>query len=155
MQRECLRGEHLVGFAPRSCYDGDPAFIPADCIRHPDDFSPAFFGCFACQQVFTGGRDATDHLYLDSIQIIPEDITSDELRRYADIESAEFALIHGEISAFYVIPGDYVERGQIQFTSGEINPMDTFTRGSKIDKLLQLNLLLRYLLYRTVLFHQR
>lgn len=75
------------------------------------------------------------------VQIIPEDITSDELRRYADIESAEFALIHGEISAFYVIPGDYVERGQIQFTSGEINPMDTFTRGSKIDKLLQLNLL--------------
>lgn len=75
------------------------------------------------------------------VRIIPADITSDELRRYADIESAEFALIHGEISAFYVIPGDYVERGQIQFTSGEINPMDTFTRGSKIDKLLQLNLL--------------
>ena len=75
------------------------------------------------------------------VQIIPEDITSDDLRRYADIESAEFALIHGEISAFYVIPGDYVERGEIQFTSGEINPMDTFTRGSKIDKLLQLNLL--------------
>jgi len=75
------------------------------------------------------------------IDIIPEDIAPEDLRRYLDIESAELALIHGEISAFYVIPEDYVERGQIQFTSGEINPMDTINRGSQIDKLLQLNLL--------------
>jgi ABC-2 type transport system permease protein len=75
------------------------------------------------------------------IDIIPEDIAPEDLRRYLDIESAELALIHGEISAFYVIPEDYVERGQIQFTSAEINPMDTINRGSQIDKLLQLNLL--------------
>jgi ABC-2 type transport system permease protein len=75
------------------------------------------------------------------IEIIPEDIIDGDLRHYPDIGSAEFALIHGEISAFYVVPEDYLERGQIQFVSSEINPMDTFNRGSKIDKLLQLNLL--------------
>lgn len=75
------------------------------------------------------------------IEIIPENITEDDLRRYPDLESAELALIHGEISAFYVVPADYMERGQIQFTSGEINPMDAFNRGSQIDKVIQLNLL--------------
>jgi len=75
------------------------------------------------------------------IEIIPENITKDDLRRYPDVESARLALIHGEISGFYVIPEDYLEQGQIQFTSGEINPMDAFNRGSIIDKVLQLNLL--------------
>jgi len=75
------------------------------------------------------------------VEIIPENITKDDLRRYPDVESARLALIHGEISGFYVIPEDYLEQGQIQFTSGEINPMDAFNRGSIIDKVLQLNLL--------------
>jgi ABC-2 type transport system permease protein len=75
------------------------------------------------------------------VRIIPENISSEELRRYASIESAQLALIHGEISAYYVIPEDYLEQGQIRFTSHEINPTDTFNRGSKIDQLLQINLL--------------
>ena len=75
------------------------------------------------------------------IEIIPENINSEELRQYPDIDSAEFALIHGEIRAFYVIPENYVDIGQIQYVSNDINPMDTFNRGSQIDKLLQLNLL--------------
>jgi ABC-2 type transport system permease protein len=75
------------------------------------------------------------------IEIIPENIAKDDLRRYPDVESARLALIHGDISGFYVIPEDYLEQGQIQFTGGEINPMDAFNRGSIIDKVLQLNLL--------------
>jgi len=75
------------------------------------------------------------------IEIIPENINENDLHRYPDVESARLALIHGEISGFYVIPEDYLEQGQIQFTSGEINPMDAFNRGSIIDKVLQLNLL--------------
>jgi ABC-2 type transport system permease protein len=75
------------------------------------------------------------------IEIIPENIAKDDLRRYPDVESARLALIHGDISGFYVITEDYLEQGQIQFTGGEINPMDAFNRGSIIDKVLQLNLL--------------
>jgi ABC-2 type transport system permease protein len=75
------------------------------------------------------------------IEIIPENIAKDDLRRYPDVESARLALIHEDISGFYVIPEDYLEQGQIQFTGGEINPMDAFNRGSIIDKVLQLNLL--------------
>ncbi len=75
------------------------------------------------------------------IQVMPQNITTEDLRRYPDLESAKFALIHGEISGFYLIPEDYLERGQIQFTSREINPMDTFNQGDKINRVLQLNLL--------------
>jgi ABC-2 type transport system permease protein len=75
------------------------------------------------------------------IETLPENVTAEELRRYQDVASAESALIHGKISAFYVIPENYLERGQIQYISPEINPMDTFNRGSLIDRVLQLNLL--------------
>ena len=75
------------------------------------------------------------------IEIIPENIAAEDLRRFVDVASAELALIHGEISAFYVIPETYLEQGNIQYISGEFSPMDAFNRGSQIDKLLQLNLL--------------
>lgn len=75
------------------------------------------------------------------VEFIPEHIPTEELRAYPDVQSAELALIHGEISAFFLIPEDYIERGQIQYVSNEINPMDTLNRGSRIDELLQLNLL--------------
>ncbi|MCJ7538012.1 MAG: ABC transporter permease, partial [Anaerolineales bacterium] len=75
------------------------------------------------------------------IKIIPENITEEDLQSYPDRESAELALLSGEISAFYLVPEDYLQHGQIKFISGEINPMDAFNRGSLIDKVLQLNLL--------------
>lgn len=71
----------------------------------------------------------------------PENIVGDDLKSYADMNAAEMALAHGEISAFYVIPEDYLEQGEIQLISSDINPMDTINRGSKIDKLLEINLL--------------
>ncbi|MBK5109431.1 MAG: hypothetical protein JJE12_14950, partial [Anaerolineales bacterium] len=51
------------------------------------------------------------------IEIIPENINSEELRQYPDMDSAKFALIHREIRAFYVIPENYVDMGQIQYIS--------------------------------------
>jgi ABC-2 type transport system permease protein len=75
------------------------------------------------------------------IDTLPEKITVDELRVYPDMNAAELALVHGEISAFYVIPEDYIEQGEVQLISNDINPMDTLNRGSKIDKLLEVNLL--------------
>ena len=75
------------------------------------------------------------------IDIIPEDISADELTAYPDQESAEQALLAGEISAFYLVPADYLEDGQIQYISADFNPMDSFNRGSQLDRVLQLNLL--------------
>lgn len=75
------------------------------------------------------------------IEIMPEDISEEVLRSYQDVDAAQLAVIHGEISAYYVITEDYLEQGQIQYIRGEINPMDTLNRGSTIDKVLQLNLL--------------
>jgi ABC-2 type transport system permease protein len=75
------------------------------------------------------------------IDTLPENISADELRVYPDENAAELALVHGEISAFYVIPEDYIEQGEIQLISSDINPMDTINRGSNIDNLLEVNLL--------------
>ena len=52
----------------------------------------------------------------------------DDLRSYADMNAAELALVHGEISAFYVIPEDYLDQGELQLISSDINPMDTINR---------------------------
>ena len=75
------------------------------------------------------------------IEIIPEGITAEDLHEYPDRESAELALVHGEISAFYIIPADYVQQGRIHLISSEVNPMDTLNRGSQLDKILEINLL--------------
>jgi ABC-2 type transport system permease protein len=47
------------------------------------------------------------------IRLIPEDIPSDRLIRFQNEPSAQAALKSGEISAYYVIPEDIVQGGQI------------------------------------------
>jgi ABC-2 type transport system permease protein len=57
------------------------------------------------------------------IQAIPEDIPADNLVAYPDEASAHQALRAGEISAYYVIPTDYIESGDLIY----INPDYSWT----------------------------
>ncbi len=75
------------------------------------------------------------------IQTLPMNISDDDMRAYRDESSAQRALTSGEISAYYLIPEDYLTRGQIVYVSGDFNPIDAFNRGNSIDQILQLNLL--------------
>jgi ABC-2 type transport system permease protein len=75
------------------------------------------------------------------IETLPENLTADILRAYQDEATAKNAVISGEISGYYLIPGDYLERGQLVYISSEFNPIDAFDRGSIIDRVLQFNLL--------------
>ena len=75
------------------------------------------------------------------IETIPDYVSEDDLRAYQDEAAAKSALLSGEISAYYLIPEDYLARGQVVYVSGDFNPMDAFRGGSLIDQVLQVNLL--------------
>ena len=55
--------------------------------------------------------------------------------------SAKKAVLAGEISGYYLIPEDYLERGELIYISNDFNPIDAFDRGSIIERVLQVNLL--------------
>lgn len=55
----------------------------------------------------------------DLIQVIPADLPADHLISYQNEDLAEQALASGEISAYYIIPSDYLESGQIIYVFPE------------------------------------
>jgi len=75
------------------------------------------------------------------IQTFPENVSEDILISFPDEGAAKHALQSGEISAYYLIPENYLETGQVVFVNSVFNPLDAFTQGSLIDRVLRLNLL--------------
>jgi ABC-2 type transport system permease protein len=65
-----------------------------------------------------------DHAGL--VQSIPKPVPEDLFRAYPDVEAAEAALERGQIGAYYVIPPDYRQTGNIRRVSPRlpINPPD-------------------------------
>ncbi|UCF26718.1 MAG: ABC transporter permease [Chloroflexota bacterium] len=75
------------------------------------------------------------------IETIPENISAGTLFAYQDEDAAKNAVHSGEISGYYLIPEDYLARGQLVYVSSDFNPMNVFDRGSVIDQVLRINLL--------------
>jgi ABC-2 type transport system permease protein len=75
------------------------------------------------------------------LQYFPEDFSPESLQEFIDEDAAKDALLSGEIRAYYLIPGDYVETGQVDYISSDFNPWDSFKQGSLLNRLLRLNLL--------------
>lgn len=50
----------------------------------------------------------------DLIQIIPEPVPEDTFQSYPNVDAARTALAEGDIAAYYVVPQDYRETGQIE-----------------------------------------
>jgi ABC-2 type transport system permease protein len=75
------------------------------------------------------------------IEAFPENSSEDTLRSYQDEAAAKLALASGEISGYYLVPDDYLGRGQVVYVSSDFNPLDAFERGSVIDQVLRINLL--------------
>jgi ABC-2 type transport system permease protein len=75
------------------------------------------------------------------IETLPENLPVETLRSYQNEAAAKTAVLSGEISGYYLIPEDYLERGELIYVSNDFNPMDAFDRGSIIDQVLRLNLL--------------
>jgi ABC-2 type transport system permease protein len=57
------------------------------------------------------------------ITLIPSDLPEDTLVSYASEAEAKLAMDAGVISAYYLIPEDYLETGEVVYVHPEINPL--------------------------------
>jgi len=106
-----------------------------------------------------GGREATDGLseifqpqpgsqlpegFVDQVRIItdmPEWLSEEQLIRFDQEEDARDAVRSGQISAYFVIPTDYLTTGNIRYVREDFNPMTGMTTSGVINALIQFNLL--------------
>ncbi len=75
------------------------------------------------------------------ISTLPSDIPSDWLTEYPDEAAAQAVLEAEEISAYYVIPADYVETGEIIYAQLEYNIMGGSVNTDGMQWILLVNLL--------------
>jgi ABC-2 type transport system permease protein len=61
--------------------------------------------------------------YAGLITMIPSDLPPNTLVSYASESEAESALEAGDIGAYYIIPEDYFERGDLYYIHPETNPL--------------------------------
>lgn len=75
------------------------------------------------------------------IQTIPTSVPSARFEEYPDEAAAKQALAAGAISAYYLIPGDYLTSGELHYVREEFNPLTAFERTGQMEWVLQVNLL--------------
>lgn len=75
------------------------------------------------------------------IQVIPEQIPSDHLLPYPDEDHARRALEAGEITAFYIIPEDYIETGEFIYIHPSYTPSSSNGQDWVMRRTLLINLL--------------
>lgn len=64
--------------------------------------------------------------YIDQsglIQVIPSDLPAGHLISYENEDQAQQALASGEISAYYIIPSDYVDQGEVFYVFPDSTPL--------------------------------
>jgi ABC-2 type transport system permease protein len=77
----------------------------------------------------------------DLVKLLPADVPPGWLREYPTEAAAQAALQAEEISAYTIIPADYVETGEIIHVRPEYNPLSGDTHSEDIERVLLLNLL--------------
>jgi ABC-2 type transport system permease protein len=75
------------------------------------------------------------------IQALPPGVPSSWLVRYPGEAAAQAALAAGEISGYYVIPADYMPRGEIVYARPEYNPLSDEAPAGEMEWVLSYNLL--------------
>lgn len=74
------------------------------------------------------------------IRILPEDMPEDMLIAYPDESAAQQALELGEIAAYYIVPADYLESGEIIYNRPDFNPISARGKSDTFEWVLLLNL---------------
>jgi len=77
-------------------------------------------------QVLSGPQDTRPEGYVDLsgiIRQIPESVPAGTFLAYPDEVSARQALLAGEISAFYILPADFVNEGKLTYIRPDFNPL--------------------------------
>jgi ABC-2 type transport system permease protein len=72
---------------------------------------------------------------------LPAGIPANKLAAYPDEAAARQALTAGEISAFYIIPADYIATGKVIYIRPEFNPLSESGQASLLRRALRVNLL--------------
>ena len=75
------------------------------------------------------------------IQEIPASVQAGLLVAYPDEAGAIQALEKGEISAYYIIPADYIQTGEIIYTRSDFNPLGSSGQSDLLEWILNVNLL--------------
>src|SRR5664280_1680619 len=95
-------------------------------------------------QIITGPQDIRPQGYVDLsgiIRAIPETIPSSTFEAFSDESTARLGLAKGEISAFYIVPADYIQKGSIIYIRPDFNPLATSGDQSGLFQwVLQVNL---------------
>ena len=96
------------------------------------------------QQAFTEQEDTRPMGYVDQgglIRLIPNGFPRQNWIDYPSQQAAMAALDHGDISEFYVIPADYVSKGEIMVYMPDFKLISNQTRTDELQSLLTYNLL--------------
>jgi ABC-2 type transport system permease protein len=75
------------------------------------------------------------------IQALPPGVSDSWLAPYPSEAAAQAALDAGEISAYYVIPADYLSRGEIVYSRPQYNPLSGEAPTEEMEWVLSYNLL--------------
>ena len=82
--------------------------------------------------------------YIDQsgiIKTIPDSVPAGLLVAFPDEISAQQALENGKISAYYIIPGDYIQTGEITYIRQDFNPIGSSDQSASLEWILNVNLL--------------
>lgn len=75
------------------------------------------------------------------VQTIPESVPAGRLIAYADEYTARQALGQEKISAYYLVPADYMQNGEIIYVRPDFNPLSAFDQAGLMRWVLRVNLL--------------
>jgi len=74
------------------------------------------------------------------IVALPQSVSADKLIAYADEDAAYQALAAGKIGAFYILPPDFIETGNIVLVQKDFNPLSS-SGNYTFERVIQYNLL--------------
>jgi ABC-2 type transport system permease protein len=96
-------------------------------------------------QIFTTQQEMKKNEgYVDQAGIIkqlPEGYSAEQYIAFSDEASARRALEEDQIAAYYVVPPDYVAKGQLVYIRPDFNPMSAAGKSFMFERLLHINLL--------------
>jgi ABC-2 type transport system permease protein len=95
-------------------------------------------------EIFSKPPKITIEGYVDEsglIRQLPPDTNTNLLLAYSDQSQAQQALTAGKIDGYFVVPVDYLEKGDVLYIQSTFNPLSSSGNTWNFEKILQYNLL--------------
>jgi ABC-2 type transport system permease protein len=75
------------------------------------------------------------------VRTVPPGVSPDSLIAYPDVPAAQAALQSGEISAYYIVPKDYLRSGELTLIEPDFNPLAVVDQRDGMQWVMDVNLL--------------